>query len=151
MKYTYSGTWIQEIHRNIKNSDTWNTVRHGYKICMDTKTNNLLFSTLIHDVRRETKVIIVRTKFSFISQYSTPVLHSIYPILASFSSYPSYLFYIPSILPLLPSHPILPTCSTFHPSSPCFLLILSFLPILHSIHSILASFLSYPSYLFYIP
>jgi len=149
MKYTYSGTWIQEIHRNIKNSDTWNTVRHGYKICMDTryawiqdmhgykkcmdtKNNNLLFSTLIHDVRRETKVIIVRTKFSFISQYSTPVLHSIHPTLVSFSSYPSYLFYIPSILPLLPSHPILPTYSTFH-------------------NLILSSFSSYPSYLIYIP
>ena len=89
---------------------------------MDTKTRNLLFSTLIHDVRCETKVIIVRTKFSFISQYSTPVLHSIYPILA-------------------PSHPILPTCSTFHPSYPCFLFILSFL----------ASFPAYPSYQFYIP
>ena len=99
---------------------------------MDTKTRNLLFSTLIHDVRCETKVIIVRTKFSFISQYSTPVLHSIYPILA-------------------PSHPILPTCSTFHPSYPCFLFILSFLPVLHSIYPILASFSSYPSYLFYIP
>ena len=99
---------------------------------MDTKTRNLLFSTLIHDVRCETKVIIVRTKFSFISQYSTPVLHSIYPILA-------------------PSHPILPTCSTFHPSYHCFLPILPFVPVLHSIHPTLAFFPSYHSYLFYIP
>ena len=97
----YSNTWIHEIQWYM---DTWNTVIHGYMKCIVTKTKNLLFSTLIHDVRRETKVLIVRTKFSFISQYSTPVLHSIHPTLASFSSYPSlYLFYISSILPLLPS------------------------------------------------